>query len=127
MAGQEADVLLPATSLIVVVMLSLPVAAYLWIALTVNGPRSGPVTVPTELEPSPHAIVALWSDADPVKSASVKVAVVALNDVSDVFGAAQLAEIGASATFTVEVAAALTAASLALEMYTVLTSVPGPA
>ena len=103
----------------VVVVSNRPVDPYVWPPLTLNGPPSGPITVPGELEPSPHAIVAVYSDAMPLGSASAKVAMVALKDIVEFAGVAQLAERGASATFTVDVTVVLVDALSASLTYAV--------
>jgi hypothetical protein len=73
----------------------------------VNGPPAGPLTVPTELNPSPQLIVAVKSAVVPNGLASVTPATGPLNDCGDTGEAAQLAAIVASATFAVEVAVAV--------------------
>jgi hypothetical protein len=77
-----------------------------WLPLTSNGPPVGPVTIPLELELSPQSIVAVKSLTVPNGLASVRVATFPLNGFRTTDGAAQVAAIGASATFAVDVAVA---------------------
>src|SRR5207244_1258054 len=73
-------------------------------ALTVNGPPVGPATVPPDVPPSPHWIVAVKSAIVPFGLASVSVATGPLNACGDTAAAEQTAAIGASTGPAVPVA-----------------------
>src|SRR5712691_7514736 len=73
----DATALLPPTSLMVVVMMNVPVVAYVCEPLTVYGPPLGPAMVPAVAKvASPQAMLAEYSAAVALVSGSVKVATV---------------------------------------------------
>ncbi len=99
---QEAVAEAPPTSLIEVLIVKLPVLAYMCEPLAVYGPPFGPPTVPAELEPSPQSIVVVKSErVPPGLAASMKVALGPLKDWVKFAGAAQTAVSAASPTWAI--------------------------
>ncbi len=86
--------------------------------LTVNGPPTGPVTTPGDVEPSPQSIVAVKSATVAPGLASVNVAVLPLNEAVETVGVAQLAASGASATVVLPVTEVLAPPSSRTDTFT---------